>query len=154
MHLCLYCAVGGCFAFGLYVLLQPTRVANPGIGAYKPPPATVIAYGPSSGLPPPPDVTVPQPIATDNLAQTTGRSEPIAPEPTRLDQQPSTHVKKVKRSSKELARREVKVRRELASERERPDRNLGFFAPETNALGHRNASSTWHLGSAFGTPFH
>src|SRR4051812_19646140 len=28
IHLCLYCAVGGCFAFGLYELLQPTRFVN------------------------------------------------------------------------------------------------------------------------------
>jgi hypothetical protein len=68
IHLCLYCAVGGCFAFGLYGLLQPTRFVNPGIAAYHPPPATVIAYGPSSGLPPPPDVTVPQPVVAGDIA--------------------------------------------------------------------------------------
>ena len=73
IHLCIYCAVGGCFAFGLYELLQPTRFVNPGIAAYKPSPATVIAYGPSSGLPPPPDVTVPAPVVTDDIAS---RPEP------------------------------------------------------------------------------
>ena len=56
IHLFLYCAVAGCFFFGLYELLQPTRFNNPGIAAYNPPPRTVIAYGPSSGFPP--DVTV------------------------------------------------------------------------------------------------
>src|SRR3954452_16397314 len=83
IHLCL-CAIGGCFAFGLYELLQPTRVNNPGIANYKPPPATVIAYGPSSGLPPPPDATVPQPIVTDNLAQNLKRADD--PGPPRLYQ--------------------------------------------------------------------
>lgn len=43
--LCLYCAVAGCFALGLYALLQPARHPNPGLVAYKPPPATVISYG-------------------------------------------------------------------------------------------------------------
>jgi hypothetical protein len=61
LAICLLFAAGGCCE-----LLQPTRVNNPGFAAYKP--ATVIAYGPSSGLPPPPDVYVPQPITTDNLA--------------------------------------------------------------------------------------
>jgi hypothetical protein len=36
-HFCLYCAVAGCFAFGLYYLMQPTRLAYPGLAAYKPP---------------------------------------------------------------------------------------------------------------------
>ena len=53
IHLFLYCAVGGCFFFGLYELIQPTRFNNPGIGAYSPPPRTVIASGPSFGFPPP-----------------------------------------------------------------------------------------------------
>jgi hypothetical protein len=57
---------GGCFFFDLYELLQPTRFNNPGIGAYNPPPRTVIAYGPSSGFPP--HVTVPPPLTTDDLA--------------------------------------------------------------------------------------
>jgi len=53
-----------CFAFvafGLYELSQPTT--------YQAPALKVIAYGPPSGLPPPPDVTVPKPIVTaDALA--------------------------------------------------------------------------------------
>jgi hypothetical protein len=43
-----------CFAFvafGLYELSQPTT--------YQAPALKVIAYGPPSGLPPPPDVTLP-----------------------------------------------------------------------------------------------
>jgi hypothetical protein len=47
IHLAIYCAVGGCFAFGLYALLQPSRFPNPGLTAYKPPPGTVITYVPS-----------------------------------------------------------------------------------------------------------
>jgi hypothetical protein len=42
IHLALYCAVACCFAFGLYLLLQPSRSANPGLAAYKPPPAKVM----------------------------------------------------------------------------------------------------------------
>lgn len=43
-HFCMYCAGAGCVAFALYHLMQPVRVANPGLAAYKPPPRTVIAY--------------------------------------------------------------------------------------------------------------
>ena len=43
---------------------QPTHDISPGIPTWQ-----VIAYGPPSGLPPPPNVTVPKPIATaDALA--------------------------------------------------------------------------------------
>jgi hypothetical protein len=43
MHLCLYCAVAGCFALVLYYLMQPTRLPNPGMAAYKPPPGALAA---------------------------------------------------------------------------------------------------------------
>ena len=111
IHLCLYCAVGGCFAFGLYELLQPTRFVNPGIAAYKPPPATVIAYGPSSGLPPPPDVTVPAPVVTDDIAsrlETTVKSA-FAHAPEGIEtierQQPAAKVKKKAKRDHKPARR-------------------------------------------------
>src|SRR5262245_7882835 len=42
IHLALYCAVAGCFALVFYFLLQPSHSANPGLAAYKPPPATVL----------------------------------------------------------------------------------------------------------------
>ena len=45
IHLIVYCAVGACFAFGLYALLQPSRAPNSGLAAYKPPPGTVVTYG-------------------------------------------------------------------------------------------------------------
>src|SRR5262245_31250554 len=44
IHLCLYCAVAGGLAYGLYALLQPARFANPGVAAYEPPPGTVVTY--------------------------------------------------------------------------------------------------------------
>jgi hypothetical protein len=43
-HLCMYCAGAGLIAFALYYSMQPTRVANPGFAAYKPPPGTVLTY--------------------------------------------------------------------------------------------------------------
>jgi hypothetical protein len=43
-HVCMYCAGAGIIAFALYYSMQPTRVANPGLAPYKPPPRTVITY--------------------------------------------------------------------------------------------------------------
>src|SRR5262249_37412938 len=43
-HLCMYCAGAGLIAFALYYAMQPPRVANPGLAAYKAPPRTVITY--------------------------------------------------------------------------------------------------------------
>ena len=36
------CTVTLCLALGLYELMQPRRIANPGLAAYKPPPGTII----------------------------------------------------------------------------------------------------------------
>jgi hypothetical protein len=81
LHLCVYCFVGGCGAFGLYELLQPTRSINPGLAAYKPPPATVIRFGasPSDNAPsypiPAEPVVAGAPLLTSE-PETTGRSIP------------------------------------------------------------------------------
>ena len=40
IHLGVYCAVAACFALALYYLMQPTRLPNPGMAAYKPSPST------------------------------------------------------------------------------------------------------------------
>jgi hypothetical protein len=63
VRLCI--ALMGCFASG-FELPQPTQSSNPVIGAYKCPAFGVVAYGPPSGLPAPPDVAIPKPIATAN----------------------------------------------------------------------------------------
>jgi hypothetical protein len=47
IHLSIYCAAAACFALGFYVLMQPSRHANPGMSAYKPPSAMVMTYMPS-----------------------------------------------------------------------------------------------------------
>jgi hypothetical protein len=60
-------ALTGCFAFGLYESPSPSQSSNPVIAAYKSPSLRVIAYGPPSGLPPPPDMAIPKPIVAANL---------------------------------------------------------------------------------------
>jgi hypothetical protein len=63
IHLGVYCAVAGCFAYGLHALLEPLQLANPGVSAYKPPPGTVITYVPahSQATPLPVAETEPEP---------------------------------------------------------------------------------------------
>src|SRR5438105_10434943 len=48
------CIAVAAFAAWIYGLLQPTRAQNPGLAAYKPPPATIVGYGPAVPLPAPP----------------------------------------------------------------------------------------------------
>jgi hypothetical protein len=43
-HFCMYCAGAGFIAFVLYYSMQPTRLINPGLAAYKPPSRTVVTY--------------------------------------------------------------------------------------------------------------
>jgi hypothetical protein len=118
IHLCTYCAVAGCFAFALYELLQPTRNSNPGLAAYKPPPATVITHGPPSRVAASSPATIVQPIATaDSFAsepETTGRST-HSPEPNPTDLPPRREADKSKEAKK--LRREVKA--EPPTQRER-----------------------------------
>jgi hypothetical protein len=87
-HLCLYCGVAACLAFGLYALFQPSHRINPGLAAYKPPPATVIDYGHPIVRP---QLAFVQPAASaDPLTpepETTGRSSP-APQPDVSDPLP------------------------------------------------------------------
>jgi hypothetical protein len=85
MHLCLYCGAAACFASGSYYLMQSTRLVNPGLAAYKPPPRTVIA----------------QPLKLEREAitpvarvepepETVGASAPQQPEPKKAKAQVKT----------------------------------------------------------------
>ena len=80
IHLIVYCAVGACFAFALYALLQPTRTPNAGLRAYRPLPGTVVTYGEAFVA-----KSVPEPVGPVALIEpeptTMGRS---TPEPEQL----------------------------------------------------------------------
>jgi hypothetical protein len=88
IHLCIYLAVGGCFAFGFYELLQPARVSNPGLAAYQSParvlpiasapPREVLTYGATSLTMQSDPAAVAKRITaeTEGGLETTGRSVP------------------------------------------------------------------------------
>src|SRR5262245_40588352 len=115
-HFCMYCAGAGLIAFALYYSMQPTRVANPGLAAYKPPPRTVITYTVpltferetitpaavaasepetvGASAPQPPDVKKAKPRAKDQVKpQLPARPRPVRPQqpehPTNYAYRPS-----------------------------------------------------------------
>jgi hypothetical protein len=85
IHLGIYCAAAACFALGLYALLQPSRHPNPGLSAYKPPPAMVVTYLPSvrNGRDPVPFTTVEADTAKPETAkpETAKRAQADAQKP-------------------------------------------------------------------------
>ena len=50
IHLAVCMLVSGFFGFGFYKMFQPLQFPNPGLAAYKPPPATVITYAATAKL--------------------------------------------------------------------------------------------------------
>jgi len=113
IHLLLYCGVGACFGFGLYELLQPARVGNPGLAMYKPPPRTVLAYGPTALPPPSQSVHIEAATAAATLPMlepgTTGQSisepqviTPPTPLPAKKSERPRTVIRAAPRELKSV----------------------------------------------------
>jgi hypothetical protein len=112
LHLGLYAFVAGCYSFSLYELMQPAQTVNPGLAAYKPPPATVIGYGASlphgaqSHPVPSEPVVLAAPVLTSE-PETTERPVPTL-EPTAPDTQSRPRREAKKPNPTKTARREVK----------------------------------------------
>jgi hypothetical protein len=108
--LSIYLAVASGFAFGLYELLQPTRFTNPGLAAYKPPPATSVIPGRASKLINPQSAELAEPLVifttpTTEL-DTDGRSPPKPPITETLLHvpQPPKTTKSVKAFNRQITR--------------------------------------------------
>ena len=80
-------SIFGLLAFGFHTLMQPTRIPNIGLLAYKPPPATVITYPAGAlsdvtrAMPPP---SAPSTGSPRNLPEETTPTVIQAPEPKDL----------------------------------------------------------------------
>jgi hypothetical protein len=97
-----FIAVGACFAFGLYTLLEPTRYDNPGLRAYKPPPAAVVTYyetAPHENVAPPAPVVVDSP-AGDAKAAAASEPAPAEEKPVEVKPEPA------KKAAPRVVRRE------------------------------------------------
>jgi hypothetical protein len=104
--------VCGLLGWGFYKLMQPTRYPNPGLAAYKPPPAIVTTYLPTGpfrdkGPVSPPPTGSALHTSTD---ETTGRTiQNVEPGPAAVPA-PDSHVKKaqneehINRGSREARR--------------------------------------------------
>jgi hypothetical protein len=80
--------VCGLFGFGFYNLFQPRQFPNPGLTAYKPPPATVITYAATSkfayGEPAPSETATEEPShgAPDETTRAYASATPSVTAPT------------------------------------------------------------------------
>ena len=94
-----YMIVLSLFALWFYSLLQPRYTPNPGLAAYKPPPATVIIYEMPARL-------LAQHLQAPPLAEI--ESRPEEPKTTVVESKPERiiHVKKPKRPNAPTPRRE------------------------------------------------
>jgi hypothetical protein len=111
IHLAVYCAVAGCFAYGLHALFAPTRLVNPGVSAYKAPPQTVINYAPArpQGDPQPVAplaVSEPEPPVEAAMAMETKQTKEAAPAPAAAEK-----PKRTAKRQKPRPTRSAKVRR-------------------------------------------
>jgi hypothetical protein len=91
------CAVTLCLALGLYELMQPSRIANPGLAAYKPP-GTVINLVVLAPPEPPPEITaasVEAPAQTVDISapQHQTKSRTANPKPERPKRQRAARLK-------------------------------------------------------------
>jgi len=115
LHLSIYCAVAMAFAGGFYELMQPRRIENVGLAAYKPLPGTVVNY----------EAVVrrhDQPIAVAAAA------EP-EPAPAKVTPPPAPEAKEAKKASSE-AKEERPKRPRTARSREYRDRMANYaFQP-------------------------
>jgi hypothetical protein len=108
IHIGAYCGVAGCLVSVLIFLHQPSRVSNPGLAAYKPPPGMASRH---HLLPTRPEshgvlVALPSPPATE--PETTGRSleQPAVPQDAQStpepERRPNTALPRKPKPPKEL----------------------------------------------------
>jgi hypothetical protein len=106
--------VCGLLGFGFYKLMQPRQIPNPGLAAYKPPPATVIIYPPVAQLPykqqPVPTFTTDQ-SSRDTPDDTTGRAVHVAEPATVVAPAPSEQLAKPKGSKGRVRAASTKTQR-------------------------------------------
>ena len=102
--------VYGLFGFGFYNMFQPHKLPNPGLAAYKPPPATVIAYAATAkliyGEPAPFETATEEPShgVPDEATRAYASATPLVTAALPVAPMPVPHVKR------EAATRPAKVR--------------------------------------------
>ena len=106
--------VCGLFGFGFYNLFQPRQFPNPGLTAYKPPPATVITYAATAkfayGEPAPSETATEEPShgAPDETTRAYASATPSVTAPTPVVFASAPHVSRD--AAKTPARRSVEAK--------------------------------------------
>ena len=102
--------VCGLFGFGFYNMFQPRQIPNPGLTAYKPPPATVITYAATAkfayGEPAPSETATEEPShdAPDETTRAYASATPSVTAPTAVVFTPAPH------ESRDAAKRPARTR--------------------------------------------
>ena len=127
LYLAVCMFVCGLFGFGFYNLFQPRQFPNPGLTAYKPPPATVITYAATAkfayGEPAPSETATEEPShgAPDETTRAYASATPSVTDPAPIVFAPVPHVSRD--ATKTPARRnvEAKARQAHSPRSERTD---------------------------------
>ena len=99
-HLAVCMFVYGFFGFGFYNMFQPLQFPNPGLAAYKPPPATVITYAATAkliyGEPAPSETATEEPShdAPDEATRAYASATPLVTAALPVAHMPVPHVKR------------------------------------------------------------
>ena len=100
VYLAVCMLVYGFFGFGFYKMFQPLQFPNPGLAAYKPPPATVITYVPTAkliyGQPAPSETATEEPShdAPDEATRAYASATPLVTAASPVAHMPVPHVKR------------------------------------------------------------
>ena len=100
IHLAVCMLVYGFFGFGFYKMFQPLQFPNPGLAAYKPPPATVITYAATAkliyGEPAPSETATEEPShdAPDEATRAYASATPLVTAAIPVAHMPVPHVKR------------------------------------------------------------
>ena len=114
IHLAVCMLVYGFFGFGFYKMFQPLQFPNPGLAAYKPPPATVITYAATAkliyGEPAPSETATEEPShdAPDEATRAYASATPLVTAAIPVAHMPVPHVSRD--AAKTPARRSVEAK--------------------------------------------
>ena len=115
------------FAAWMYALLAPTKAENPGLAAYKPPPAAIVEYGPAT-LPPAPlrevlTVVDPNPPLPSRETAAEPAAPPVLQHPSDVNNAPAVAT----RTKTAVPKRQVTVRRNEPRQRTNEFAFQSFF---------------------------
>jgi hypothetical protein len=141
LYLGLFLSVFFVFAAGLYWLLQPTVNHNPGLSAYKAPPATVLAsvpaWPPGQAIVAAADAPAAKPEPAQPVAQA-NTGEPPAAEAKAME--PAAPAAEVKKTARKIAKRPRRSRDPMADYAARYDNG---FRPWSQAAQRPGGLRPW-----------